>query len=234
MKPFFTHARSHFTIFLLLVGGAAGTKAQTPTADEILHAARLSPLSQQSHLNAQLSPEEGKPIPFTISLEKGVVNYDFTNPDQQIQLALGEDSSELRERVGGKTAAIKSARYDEKVRGTPITYEDLALRMLYWPKPKLLGEETVKLQKTWKLEIQAPRGQSQYGVARLWIDQANGALMRMEGYGMDGRIIKKFEVISAQKIDGKWMLKSMRVEAFDPATHKSAGLAYLKILGAAK
>ena len=82
-----------------------------------------------------------------------------------------EDSSSLSERVGGKTAPVKPARYDDSVRGTGITYEDLFLRFLYWKRPKLLGEDTIRSRKAWKIELQAWGTSSQYGVARLWIDQ---------------------------------------------------------------
>ncbi|HEY8900403.1 MAG TPA: outer membrane lipoprotein-sorting protein [Chthoniobacterales bacterium] len=220
------------SVLLLAAGAMTGRAAQAPSADEILRAARLSPMSQQETLRGELSGDAGK-TPFILALENGVVSYTFTNPDQQIQLVLGEDSSELRERKGGKTSEIKPARYDEKVRGTPITFEDLALRFLYWPRPKLLGEEMVGVRKAWKLEVQAPRGQSQYGVARLWIDEESGAALQIEGYGMDGRILKRFKVISPQKINGKWMLKTMRVETYDPKTHQIVDRTYLKVLGEA-
>ena len=36
------------------------------------------------------------------------------------------------------------------------------------------------------------------------------------------KLAKRFEVVSAQKIDGQWMLKQMRVERIDPATRKPA------------
>lgn len=225
-----TQAPSVFLSVLLLVAG--GLRAQTPTADEILRAARLNPMSQQETLRGELVGDAGK-TPFVLSMDHGVVNYTFTNPDQQIQLVLGEETSELRERKGGRTTPVKSARYDEKIRGTPITFEDLAFRFLYWPRPKLLGEEMVDVRKAWKLEIQAPRGQSQYGVARLWIDKESGAALKIEGYGKDRRILKRFKVISPQKINGRWMLKTMRVETFDPATHEVIDRTYLKVLGAA-
>jgi len=233
MIRFSTQAPSVRLLFLALsVGFAVGARAQTPSADEILRTARLSPMSKQASLRAQLVGDSGK-TPFTISLDHGVVTYAFTNPDQQIQLVLSENDSELRERRGGKTAEVKPARYDEKVRGTPITFEDLSLRFLYWPRPKLVGTDVIALQKAWKIEVQAPRGQSQYGAARLWIDQNNGALLKIEGYDANGRPIKRLTVISGQKINGQWMLKTMRVEPIDPASGKviDSGRTYLKVLG---
>lgn len=233
MNPFRTQAPSHLAALLLLL--ASGAVARAQTADEIMRSARLNPMSQQANLRAQLRNDSGK-TPFAISLRDGVVHYDFADPEQQIQLTLGEESSELRERAGGKSAPVKAARYDEKVRGTAITYEDLALKLLYWPRPKLLGEEQVKLLRAWKIELQAPRGQSQYAAARVWIAKDSGAVLRIEAYDREGRKVKAFEMISGQKLDGRWMLKTMRVDVFDPATRRVVDnqRTYLEVLGSAK
>ena len=66
---------------------------------------------------------------------------------------------------------------------------------------------------------------------RVWIDKASAALLRIEGYNSEGKLTKRFEVVSAQKIDGQWMLKQMRVERIDPATRKTTGITYLEVLG---
>jgi Outer membrane lipoprotein-sorting protein len=235
MNLSFTQARSRLVLFYLFLLGVAPVFGQTPSADEIMRSARLSPMSQQAELRAQLRTETGE-IPFTLSLRDGVVRYRFTAPEQEIQLKLGEEKPELREQIGGKSAPVKPARYDDKVRGTAITYEDLALNFLYWPKPKLVGEETIKLSRAWKIEVHAPRGQSQYAAVRIWISKQNGAVLQIEGYGEDGRVIKRFVMVSGIKIDGRWMLKTMRVDCFDPVTHKvvDKDRTNLEVLGEAK
>lgn len=204
--------------------------AQEPDASEILRAARMNPLNQTAKLSARLRTDSAK-TPFGISLQDGRVTYFFTEPEQAISLEIQEDSSKLTERLGGSASTVKPARFAESVRNTAITYEDLALQFLYWPRAKLLGDELIRTRRAWKIEAQAPRGQSQYGVARLWIDQETGALVRVEGYNTDGRLVKRFEVISAQKIDGLWMLKTMRVEAVDPSNGKVTDRTYLEVLG---
>ena len=51
------------------------------------------------------------------------------------------------------------------------------------------------------------------------------------GYNKDGRLLRRFEVVSAQKIDGQWMLKQMRVETLDPESRKVLNRTYLEVLG---
>ena len=200
-----------------------------PDAEAILHAARVNPLGQSISLKAQLRTDSAI-TPFQIVVDDAV-RYRFENPAQELILELRDDSSSLSERVGGKTAPVRPARFDDPVRGAGITYEDLSLRFLYWRNPKLLGEETIRSRKAWKIELQAARASSQYGVARLWIDQESGALLRIEGYNKDGKLFRRFEVISAQKIDGQWMLKQMRVETLDPETRKIRNRTYFEVLG---
>lgn len=202
-------------------------------AEEILRAARMNQSAQSADLEGRLRTKK-QSTPFTLKLDSGVVTYSFQDPAQEILLKLGEDSPELFERLGKKRTEVTPARFDQTVRDTGITYEDLSLSFLYWPRPKLLGSDVLRTRSAWKLEIQAPRKESQYGVARLWIDKESGALLRVEGYNKQGRLRRRFEVVSAQKIDGVWLLKQMRVETFDTETRKVDRRDYLEITGLTK
>lgn len=200
-----------------------------PRAEEILRAARVNPLGQPVTLDARL--RSGRQVtPFRIVVDSAI-SFVFDHPPQTLTLDLLGQSSSLTEKSDGKLTAIRSTRFDERIRGTDITFEDLALKFLYWKYPRLLGEETLRTRRVWTIETPAPRGASQYGAARLWIDQEGGALMRIEGFDMQGRLIRKFEVVSAQKIDGQWMLKQMRIESLNPESGKTLSRTYLEITG---
>lgn len=214
--------------FALLVLFPAALRAD-PKAEAILEAARVNPMGEKTALQAQLRAN-GDTIPFEIHVD-GAIRYVFQNPAQELILRLEDDEPVLTEHLGGETEPVRRARFDDPVRNSGITYEDLALRFLYWKNPLLRDEETLRTRRAWKIEMQAGRDSSQYGVARVWIDQESGAILRMEGYDREGRLRRRFEVISARKIDGQWMLKQMRVETFDPATKKILNRTYLEILG---
>jgi hypothetical protein len=51
----------------------------------------------------------------------------------------------------------------------------------------------------------------------------------MEGYDSSGKLRKRFEVVSAQKIEDRWYLKQMRVEALDSESARVTGRTYLEI-----
>jgi negative regulator of sigma E activity len=92
-----------------------------------------------------------------------------------------------------------------------------------------LGQENVRTRKCWKLQLRAPSNESQYSNVLLWIDKASGALMRMEGYDSNLQLVKRFEVVSAQKIEKRWFLKQMRIEELQPGTSHVQTRTYLEI-----
>jgi hypothetical protein len=215
----------------LLLSFAALTFAAepTPSAKEILNSVRLQQAQQQIDLQGQLR-EKDKVIPFHLTQTGPVIRYTFSNPDEALQLRLGENDSRLEEVTSsGVEKKIAPARFDQKVRGTGVTYEDLALRFLYWQNASVTGEDSIRTRDCWKLEMKAPSRQSQYSNVFLWVDKEGGALMRMEGYDWTGQLSKRFEVVSAQKIEGRWFLKQMRIEEIQPGTGKVLGRTYLEI-----
>lgn len=212
---------------LSLLGQPAGA-AELPSAREILDSVRLQQGQQQLELQGQLRENE-KIIPFRLTQTGPVIRYSFSNPDEALQLRLGDNDSRLEEVTRSGTEKITAAQFDHKVRGTGVSYEDLALKFLYWPDAQVTGENSIRTRNCWKLELKAPSRQSQYATVHLWVDKSGGALMRMDGYDWKGQLAKRFEVVSAQKIEGRWFLKQMRIEEFVPGTGKVQTRTYLEI-----
>lgn len=184
--------------------------------------------SQEMDLHGQLRDNETV-IPFRLIQTGPVIRYSFSNPAEQLQLRLGENNSRLDVVTDTGTEALTASKLDQKIRGTGVTYEDLALKFLYWPNARVLGQETIRTRPCWKLQLRAPLHQSQYSNVLLWVDKTSGALMRLEGYDWNGQLAKRFEVVSAQKIDDRWFLKQMRIEELQPGTNKVQSRTYLEI-----
>jgi len=212
----------------VLVALALIAAAPPPSAKEILESVRLQQAQQQIELEGQLREDE-KVIPFRLSQKGPVIRYSFSNPDEALQLRLGDNDSRLEEVTREGVEKISPAQFDKKVRGTGVTYEDLALKFLYWPNARIGGENSIRTRNCWKVELKAPSRQSQYSNIYLWVDKEGGALMRMDGFDWNGQLAKRFEVISGQKIDGRWFLKQMRIEEFVAGTTKVRTRTYLEI-----
>jgi len=200
-------------------------------AEEILRSARMNPTNHPATLHARIRGA-GSPTTLTIRLRDHLISYEFEHPQQSILLELGPTSTLLSERINGSSHPIDGALLHKPIRDTGVTYEDLSMGFLYWPGAVLQGEQTIRTRPAWKIDLQAPVSESLYGVARVWIDKESGAILRIEGYDKKGLLIRRFEIVSAQKIDGLWMLKQMRIESFSPGNDQEAiSRNYLEILG---
>jgi hypothetical protein len=217
-------------VIAALFVGALSLQAQTgaPSAKEILNSVRMLEAQQQIDLDGQLRENEIV-VPFHLNQAGPVIRYSFSNPDEVLQLRLGENSSRLDFVTDTGTQKLAASKLNQKIRGIGITYEDLALKFLYWPDARIVGQDNIRTRNCWKLRLQAPSRESQYSNVLLWVDKASGALMRMEGYDWNGKLAKRFEVVSAQKIDNRWFLKQMRVEQLQPGTTKVQSRTYLEI-----
>ena len=199
-------------------------------ADEILKAARLTPTLRPATLRAQIRAED-KTSPLRLSLKDHVISYEFTDPELTISLKLNPEKTQLFEKKDGKIQPVSSTHLHDQVRDTGVSYQDLSLGFLYWPHPLLQGEETVKTRPCWKIDLQAPADEPLYGVARVWIDKESGAILRIEGYDKKGLLLRRFEIVSAQKLDDLWMLRQMRIESFTPGNASPTSRCYLEVLG---
>lgn len=220
--------RLGFMIFLMASFSQATELAPNPEA--LLLSVRQQQATQRGVLNAQLR-DQGRVTPLRIVWEAGAIRYEFSHPEQTLLLKLGNKTAELWEQQGNKAAAVTPSRFDQRIRGTSVTYEDLAFQFLYWPHPVILGEDNLRTRPAWILQLRPPTTKSsRYGTVRIWMDKESGALLRMEGFDFQGHSLKRFEVVSAQKVNGQWLLKEMRIEERDPATGRVTDRAYLTIL----
>lgn len=216
-------------LLALAAAGAASFAQEAPRAQDILRAVRWNQSAQHLSLNGRLRAGEAV-TPFRLVWNGSEIRYEFTEPSQTLVLKLGENSSQFFEESKGAAQKITPAKNDQKVRGTDIAYEDLALTFLYWPKAKIDGEERKLTRQCWKLHLEpAARADSRYAVVLLWVEKQSGAFLQAEGYGADGKIVKRFKVISGQRLDGNWILKQMRIEELSGMNSRDRSPTYLEI-----
>lgn len=216
---------------IILIGIFAAVTARgqaPPSAKEILDQVRLQQSAQQLDLQGQLR-SDATVIPFRITQTGPVIRYTFANPPEVVQLRLGDNGSRLDLVTENSTKKFAASRLDDNIGGTGITYGDLALKFLYWPDAQVVGADTLRTRNCWKLRLAAPEKDSPYRTILLWVDKESGAIMRMEAYDSKGALTKRFEVVSAQKIEGRWFLKQMRVEEIEAGSNKVKSRSYLEI-----
>lgn len=200
-------------VVCLLLTAPLALADEQPDAKEILRNVRIAQGAQDRTVTGRIRTGPRR-IPFKLTMQEGAVRWEFQDPPQTLLLRLGQSTSTLEEITKGGKSKVSSARYDDSVRGSDITYEDLAMRFLYWKNAVVEGEQTIALTRCWKVLVAPPDpSASTYSRVRIWSAKNNGALLKCEAFGRDGKLARVFTVVSGQKSkDGLWMLKQMRVE----------------------
>jgi Outer membrane lipoprotein-sorting protein len=213
-----------FLAILMISQPAARADEQ---AAEILSGIRLADISRE--LDGRLRKQDGTIIPFRLRAGGDELIFSFTDPTEVLKLTLNDNGSNLTLQTGDRERSITGTRLNDSVRGTDITYQDLALRFLYWKNSRVEGEQTVRTFSCWMILLQQNNPNIAYASVRVWVAKQSGAMLRAEAFDAQSQLVKKFEVISGQKIEGKWFLKQMRIERYDPATGNLASRTYLEI-----
>ena len=143
-------------------------------------------------------------------------------------MRLNQKDFDLFEIVNGKNVALQSKKLGQSILGTDLTYEDLAFRFLYWPNPKIVGEDVIKLQKCHKIRMINPSNRGRYDIVYIWVHQKYNALMQVAGYDEKGKLLKRFHVTELMKVANGQTLKKMNVETYNPVNGKATGITYLE------
>ncbi len=200
--------------------GIARAAEAYPNAREVLKLVRANESNQNQRFTGRLqtSSSAGKiNVPFRLTMRGGTITYQFVdNPPETLTLRMGENGSRLDRAVGsGRAQVVSGAKLDDLVRGTDITYEDFAMKFLYWNNAKVVGDETVMTRRCWIVQaVPSNRGDSQYDMVRLWVEKTGG-LLRAECYS-GGKLAKRFEVRAVQRAPGGgYVLKTMKIQRLD-------------------
>src|SRR5438128_10562325 len=113
-----------FLMFPLSIHGQA-----PPSAKDILASVRMLESRQQIDLQGQLR-ENDIIVPFRMTQNGPLIRYSFSNPDEVLQLRLGQNSSRLDLITDTGTKDFSASKLEQKIRGTSLTYEDLAFKFL--------------------------------------------------------------------------------------------------------
>jgi hypothetical protein len=209
--------------------------AGQPDVQEVLRGVRMNQGSQHRVMRAQLR-HGARVVPFRLVLNGSAIRYEFSNPEQTLVLRLGDNSSELEEIAGGNEKRVTAARFNAPVRDTDVTYEDLALRFLYWPEARMLAEDNLAEIRCHVVELHPGAGTaSQYGKVIAWIGKLAGVLVQAECYAPDGRLVARFKFRSFQTLaDGARFLKLMRIERMENGKTRDGQPTILEIEGEEK
>ncbi len=207
--------------------------AQVPAVGDILRTARYVATLQQHDLKGQIRKGNVK-TPVMLYLRGENIQFQYlrrqTNKWAPFHMRLEKDHYDLFEMKDGKTLRFPASKLGQAIEGTDLSYEDLAMRFLYWPKGKVEGSEKIKGRDCWKVRLENPGKSGRYAVVYVWVDKKAGALIQVVGYngGNPAMLLKRFLVSEIMKVGNAYTLRTMRVDSYDPVTNKTTGITYVE------
>ena len=213
------------------VFSSSGQEAQPP-ADTLLKTARFVATLQHQDLKGHIRKNEIK-FPVGLYMRGQEIQLSYTQPggdkDVRFHMRLNEKRYDLFDVVeGGKTVRFPEAKLGKAIGGTDLSYEDLAMRFLYWPNGIVDGIQEIKGQECWVVRMVNPTQTGRYAQVRVWVHKKSQALMQVVGYNADGRPLKRFTVTDVMKVGDAYTLRRMRVDTVDPVGNRVVGMTYLE------
>ncbi len=106
----------------------------------------------------------------------------------------------------GTAAPLNAAAMGRAWLGSNLSIEDLAEDFWQWPSQRISGEETISGEPCKIIESRPPSdARAGYPLVRSWISPAKLVPLRIEKFGQDGRLAKRFTVLRTSRRDGKWV-----------------------------
>jgi hypothetical protein len=111
-----------------------------------------------------------------------------------------------------------------------IHLADLSLKFLGWHSQELMGEDTIKDRPCWKIQsVSSREDRAIYSRVESWIDREYRTVLRARAYDSFGEEVKELNILSFQKLDDTWMLRSLEVK-----DRKNKFITRLEVLDAKK
>jgi len=208
--------------------------ASAQTAEEIMSSVRqVAAFQDEQDLSGVIRKGTAK-TPISLFLRGKDIQFALKGGDERFHLRLNENSQDLLEWTGKEYRPFPDAKIAAPIANTDVSYEDLALKFLYWPNPRIVGEEKLEGQDCWRLHVANPDKAGRYREISVWVTKNQRALMRVVGYGErpnGGKgqppAIKQFEITEVMKVSKVFTVKTMKVSSFGK-DNRVSGITYLE------
>ena len=220
-------------LFLFFVSAPAAELNPQPTASPILDpekegielAARLrttAPAENSETAGAlRITSREGqvRHIPITSKITVGNTNWQVVYQTSATDTAPAEtltithtpgQPNRLQLMIGTNSTAVTNLA--RPFAGSDFCLMDLGLEFFHWPQQRAIRSEMSRGQPCRVLESVLPNPAAD-GYARVlsWVDLESGGVIQAEAYDRKNKLLKKFEIGSFKKIDGRWHLRDLRI-----------------------
>lgn len=214
------------TFFLTMI---LSSFALAQNAKEIMESVRQVTVLQKEQTLTGVIRKGTNKVPLNLFLRGKDIQFTLNGGAEGFHLRLKENEQEFWDIIDGKAERFPANKIGSPIANTDVTYEDLALKFLYWPNPQHAGSQKIGLEDCWRIHVVNPEQNGSYREVSIWVTKKHRALARVVGYGArpDRRPLKQFEIIDVMKVNGVFTVETMKVSKFDEK-RKVQGITYLE------
>jgi hypothetical protein len=122
---------------------------------------------------------------------------------------------------------LTGARRMERLLGSQFSYYDLGLSYLRWADPKVVGEDRMRGQDCYILEVKATG--EPYAKVKLWIHKEFPALLRTEAFNEDEMPVKRLFITSFKRLGELWIPRGIEAATVLPGALPSEEKSRLEV-----
>lgn len=212
------------------LGAAPDPNAPMPPAETIIGLLWKNMDLQAFTLTGQIrTPKSLHPIALKTNGREMI--YEALESPLQIRVHLDAAGSEVytRASVNQDWKRVTGKAISDAVLGSDITYEELGLHFLSWPRIEPVGVDSIKTFKSYAFDAYPEGTATRYAKVRFWITHDHCLMIRADGYNKDDQVIKRVEVNGVAQIDDAWTIKQMMISTMIPGRELSKSRTYIDI-----
>jgi len=212
------------------LGAAPDPKAPMPPAETIIALLWKNMDLQAFTLTGNI--RTGKNLhPIALKTNGREMIYEALDSPLQIRVHLDAAGSEVYTRASANQQwkRVAGKGITEPVLGSDITYEELGLHFLSWPRIEPVGVDGIKTFKSYAFDAYPDGTTSRYAKVRFWITHDHCLMIRADGYNKNDEVIKRVEVNGVAQIKGAWTIKQMQISTMIPGRELSKSRTYIDI-----
>jgi Outer membrane lipoprotein-sorting protein len=160
-------------------------------------------------------PIRAQPMPGEAQWKMVYLAGTADNPAQGEQLTVVHAANGPNQYVYGAPGATKvltGAQAQIPFAGSDFWLADLGFEFYHWPGQIRQKGELRRGRSCFVLESINPNARpGEYSRVVSWIDKESGAPIEAEAYGIDGRLLKDFEIGSVRKVNGRYQVKDLKM-----------------------
>lgn len=107
----------------------------------------------------------------------------------------------------------ESPVWNAGILGTDVTWLDLSMDFLHWTKAELAGETTIRGRLCDIVEVYPPKAMPGCLKVRLFVDREIRMFLQAQQVDEDRKVARQMWVRSVKKMDERWMVQDIEVEA---------------------